>query len=75
MFALVVLGLVSSAVHQEIDWEERLQKDLPHADRGKKCALDSFVDFGIIYIVWLFTWLPHLLPFSLLIFSYWFTAK
>jgi len=44
MFALVVLGLVSSALHQEIDWEERLQKDLPHADCGKKWLLiHSFI--------------------------------
>ena len=30
----------------------------------------SFVDFGAIYIVCLFRWLPNLLPFSLLIFPY-----
>ena len=28
LFAFVVLGLVSSVLCQEIDWEERLQNDL-----------------------------------------------
>ena len=29
---------------------------------------NSFVDFGAVFIVRLFTWFPYLLPFSLLIF-------
>jgi len=32
---------------------------MSHAGFREKCALDSVVDFGAMYIVCLFTWLPH----------------
>ena len=43
---------------------------LPHAGSRTSCALDPFIDFGTMYIIYLFAWLPQLLPFCSLIFPY-----
>jgi len=50
-------------------WPVKVLCCSPHVGYGVKCALDSFVDFGTIYIVCLFTWLPPLTSFFFIYFS------
>ena len=46
LFAFVVLGLVSSVLHQEIGWGERLQNDLFCVDCEVKPSLSQWPEIG-----------------------------